>query len=222
MISHLALIMDGNRRWAKSRGMFPWLGHRQGAKTVEMVIKYCIDQKISYVSLYTFSLENFKRSQEEISYLFALIDEAKSRIKEFVKEGVKIKFVGDRSSLPQDTRNSCDEIELATTQCQKLQCNFLLCYGSQQEIIAAVQELIRLQPKEVTIDLLKKHMWMGDIADPELIIRTGGVKRLSNFLLFQAAYSEIEFLDCLWPDLTKELLHETIEKSILAKKNFGK
>ena len=82
MISHLALIMDGNRRWAKSRGMFPWLGHRQGAKTVEIVIKYCIEQKISYVSLYTFSLENFKRSQEEISYLFALIDEARSRKKE--------------------------------------------------------------------------------------------------------------------------------------------
>ena len=222
MISHLALIMDGNRRWAKSRGMFPWLGHRQGAKTVEIVIKYCIEQKISYVSLYTFSLENFKRSQEEISYLFALIDEARSRIKEFVKEGIKIKFVGDRSVLPQETKNSCDEIERATAECKNLQCNFLLSYGSPQEIIAAVQELIRLQPEEVTIDLFKKHMWMGDIPDPELIIRTGGVKRLSNFLLFQAAYSEIEFLDCLWPDLTKQLLHETIAKSVLAKKNFGK
>jgi len=222
MISHLALIMDGNRRWARSRGMFPWLGHRQGAKTVEMVIQYCIDHKISYVSLYTFSLENFKRSEEEISYLFALIDEAKSRVHEFIKAGVKIKFVGDRSVLPKDTQRSCDDIELATVNCQKLQCQFLLCYGSQQEILAAAQELIRLQPEHVTIDLLKKHMWIGDIPDPELIIRTGGVKRLSNFLLFQAAYSEIEFLDCLWPDLTKDLLHETVVRAVQAKKNFGK
>ncbi len=222
MISHLALIMDGNRRWAKARGLFPWLGHRQGAKTVEMVIQYCIDQKISYLSLYTFSLENFKRSEEEISYLFTLIDEAKSRTQEFIKAGVKIKFIGDRLALPQATQKSCDDIESATAGCVALQCNFLLCYGGQQEILASVQALIRLQPTHATLDLFKKHLWLGDIPDPELIVRTGGVKRLSNFLLFQAAYSEIQFLDCLWPDLTKQLLHETVEQAVLAKKNFGK
>ncbi|MFA5998887.1 MAG: polyprenyl diphosphate synthase [Candidatus Babeliales bacterium] len=221
MISHLGLIMDGNRRWAKKQGMFPWLGHRQGAKTIEMVINYCIEQKISYLSLYTFSLENFKRSQTEISYLFALIDESQSRIEEFVKLGVRVRFVGDISSLPDQTKNVCLKIEAATQACTVLQCNFLMCYGGQQEILAAVQRLIQDKVETVTIDNFKKYLWLGDIPDPEVIIRTGGVRRLSNFLSFQSAYAEINFLDCLWPDLTKELLHQTLEQAVQAKKNFG-
>lgn len=222
MISHLALIMDGNRRWAKKKAMMPWLGHRQGVHNVEMVMQYCLDHGISYLSLYTFSLENFKRSEQEISYLFSLVGQAKDRIQEFVKAGVQIRFVGDRSKIPDETKKICEEIEKNTQHGTKLQCNFLLCYGGQQELVASVQRIINQKISEISVMTIKQNLWLGDIPDPEIIIRTGGVKRLSNFLLFQCAYSEIRFLDCLWPDLTKELLHETVLDCVQAHKNVGK
>lgn len=222
MISHLALIMDGNRRWAKKRALMPWLGHRQGVESVEMAIQYCLDHKIPYLSLYTFSLENFKRSQQEISYLFSLVQEAKDRIVEFVNSGVQIRFIGDCARMPQDTRLVCEEIEQETASGSLLQCNFLMCYGGQQEIMHAVESFMKLGFLEFSIDSFRKCLWLGDIPDPEIIIRTGGVKRLSNFLLFQGAYSEIRFLDCLWPDLTREILHQTVIDCIQAEKNIGK
>lgn len=221
MISHLALIMDGNRRWAKKRALMPWLGHKQGVESVDMVVRYCLDKGIPYLSLYTFSLENFKRSDQEVSYLFALIKEAQYRIEEFVKERVQVRFIGDRSRIPQDTRLICEEIEDKTKDGSALQCNLLMCYGGQQEIMQAAQCLVDEQ-EPVTEDALKRYLWLGDIPNPDLIVRTGGVKRLSNFLLFQAAYSEIRFLDCLWPDLTNEVLHETVLDAVSAQKNIGK
>src|SRR3990167_259275 len=222
MIAHLAMIMDGNRRWAKKQGMFAWLGHRQGAKNVEMVIKYCLDQKISYLSLYTLSLENLtNRPQQERDYIFLLIKESQSNLDQFIKSDVKIRFVGDLSDVPAETAKLCKNMELATSHCKTLTCNFLFCYGGQQEIVASVQKVIDSGQQKITAELLKQNSWMGDIPDPEIIIRTGGVQRLSNFLLFQVAYSEIRFLDCLWPDLTREILDETVQDCIKVQKNFG-
>lgn len=221
MMQHLALIMDGNRRWAKKRALMPWLGHKQGIDAVEMVVKYCLERKISYLSLYTFSLENFKRSEQEVSYLFALINQSKDRIADFVKQGVQVRFVGNRSKIPADTLTVCEEIEDATKDQTALQCNFLICYGGQQEIVQAVQKLVA-SGQDVSEEIFKQALWLGDIPDPDLIIRTGGVKRLSNFLLYQGAYSEIRFLDCLWPDLTEGLLHQTVIDGIQAHKNIGK
>lgn len=220
-IAHLALIMDGNRRWAKQRGMFAWLGHRQGAKTVEMVMQYCLDKNISYVSLYTLSLENLKRSEQEISYLFSLIEQVRDRVDEFIKFGIKIRFVGDLVCVPEKTRQVCIDIENATAQGSKLSCQFLFCYGGQQEIIAAAQHLVTDEQNVITKELFKQYLWSGNIPDPEIIIRTGGVQRLSNFLLFQAAYSEIRFLNCLWPDLSQELLDQTVQDCLQAQKNLG-
>ncbi|MBI2344707.1 di-trans,poly-cis-decaprenylcistransferase [Candidatus Dependentiae bacterium] len=222
MISHLALIMDGNRRWAKQQGLFSWQGHRQGSKTVEMAIAYCIEKGISYLSLYAFSIENLQRSEEEKSYLFKLIIESNSRSYEFIKNGVKVRFVGDLSLLPKDVEASCYKLMKETSLGEKLVCNFLVCYGGQQEIIAAIQKIIDSEIKTVDKDILKSHLWLGNIPDPEIIIRTGGVERLSNFLLFQSAYSEIRFLDCFWPALTKDLLDKTMQDCLLSKKNFGK
>ena len=213
--------MDGNRRWAKQRGMFAWLGHRQGAKTVEMVMQYCLDNDIAYLSLYTLSLENLKRSEQEISYLFSLIDHVYDRIDEFIKSGIKVRFVGELSCVPEKTRQICANIENATAQGTKLSCQFLFCYGGQQEIIAAAQNLVKDRQEIISKELFKQYLWSGNIPDPDIIIRTGGVMRLSNFLLFQAAYSEIRFLDCLWPDLTKDSLHQTIQDCLQAQKNFG-
>jgi undecaprenyl diphosphate synthase len=222
MISHLALIMDGNRRWAKEQGLFTWQGHRQGANTVEMVINYCLEKGISYLSLYALSLENLQRSEQEKSYLFKLIIESNSRFADFVKNGVKVRFVGDLSLLPEDVRQSCHQLMQETADCQKLTCNFLVCYGGQQEIIASIEKLIDSGIKKIDKDIFKSYLWLGNIPDPEVIIRTGGVQRLSNFLLFQAAYSEIRFLDCFWPSLTKDLLDATIQDCLSTKKNLGK
>lgn len=221
MVSHLAVIMDGNRRWAKKRGMLPWFGHRQGAKTSEMIIRYCLDRSISYLSLYTLSLENLKRSEQEVSYLFSLILEIEQRIEEFVKAGVRVKFSGDLSCVPVQTYQACIRIQEATLHGSKLFCQFLFCYGGQQEILAATQNLIKDGHAKVSMDLFKQYLWVGNIPDPEIIIRTGGIQRLSNFLLFQAAYSEIRFLDCLWPDLTPDMLDATIQDCFQAQKNFG-
>jgi len=221
MLSHLALIMDGNRRWATKRSMIPSLGHKQGAKVAQMAIEYCLEHHIKYLSLYTFSLENFSRTQQELCYLFSLIKEGKKQVKQFIEKGIKIRFVGDLSKAPDDTREVCQEIEQATKDGQQLQCNFLFCYGAQQEIVNAVKSLTSVSGT-ITSDVFKQYLWCGNIPDPDAIIRTGGVKRLSNFLLFQAAYSEIRFLDCFWPDLTKELLHSTVLDCIDVQKNVGK
>lgn len=220
MIVHLALIMDGNRRWAQKRLLFPWLGHKEGVKTAQMAIEYCLQRKIRYLSLYAFSLENFKRNEQEISYLFSLIEQAQSRINEFIDKKVQIRFIGDRQKIPSKTLAICEQIEEATQQGDALQCNVLLCYGAQQEIVHAAQALMSLG-QLVTEQLFKDQLWLGDIPSPDLIIRTGGVKRLSNFLLYQAAYAEIRFLDCLWPDLTEQLLHETVVDSMQVRKNLG-
>jgi undecaprenyl diphosphate synthase len=222
MISHLALIMDGNRRWAKEQGLFVWQGHRQGANTVEMVINYCLEKGISYLSLYAFSLENLQRSEQEKSYLFKLIIESNSRSADFIKNGVSVRFVGNLFLLPEDVRQSCYQLMQETADCQKLVCNFLVCYGGQQEIIASLQKLIDSGIQKIDKDTFKSYLWLGNIPDPEIIIRTGGVQRLSNFLLFQAAYSEIRFLDCFWPSLTKDLLDTIVQDCITIKKNFGK
>jgi undecaprenyl diphosphate synthase len=222
MMDHLALIMDGNRRWAKKRGMLAWLGHEQGAKNVEMAMKYCLDYKISYLSLYTLSLENLhKRPEQELFFLLSLIKKAHERVDEFIKAGIQIRFVGDLTLVNADIAQACYSMEQATKQCTNLVCNFLFCYGGQQEILAAVQKVIQAGHQHISKDLLAEHLWTGNIAEPNIIIRTGGVQRLSNFLLFQAAYSEIRFLDCLWPDLTYELLDATVQDCLAAQKNFG-
>lgn len=221
MIAHLALIMDGNRRWAKKHGMPAWQGHQEGAKNVEMAMKYCLEKKISHLSLYTLSLENLQRSEIELNALFSLIQKAKERVAEFVKAGIKIKFVGDLSLLPVATKQACNFIEDQTVLGSQLICNFLLCYGGQQEILAGVNQALKQNFKHIDQQTFQSLLWSDQTPDPAIIIRTGGVHRLSNFLLFQAAYAEICFLDCLWPDLSYELLDQTVQKALGAQKNFG-
>lgn len=225
MIQHLACVMDGNRRWASQQGLFPWQGHRAGAKTVEVVIAFCLKYKIPYLSLYTFSLENFKRSQEEQSYLFdMIIQQSQSYVPQFIEQGVKVRFIGDLQQFPDTVQDVCQRIEKQTEQGNVLQVNFLFGYGARQEIVAAAQLLAQ---KLVAGGLLTKEafeqcLWTAGIPDPDLVIRTGGIQRLSNFLLYQSAYTEIRFLNTLWPDLSEvEILH-AVNGAVQAQKNFGK
>jgi undecaprenyl diphosphate synthase len=228
MIRHLACIMDGNRRWAKKQGLLPWYGHREGMEAVRTVIDFCIEKKIQFLSLYTFSLENFKRPGQEKRYLFNyLAKQAEKEIPQFVEKGVNVRFVGDRNYFPESVLSVCERAESKTAHCKRLYLNLLFCYGAQQELIAGIKTIVRaikagtLTEDDINEERFNQYLWTGAIPAPDLIIRTGGVQRLSNFLLYQAAYSELYFLDCMWPELTKEHLEKTISSFDQSKRNFG-
>lgn len=225
---HLACIMDGNRRWAKRNGLKPWYGHREGVEAVRKVIQFCLEKKIRYLSLYTFSLENFKRSAEENKYLFGLmVQEAQKGVAEFRKYGVRLRFRGDRSLFPQDLSPLLDRVERDTADMDVLHVTFLFCYGGRQEIANAAKHVAvdlkagKISEEAITPELLSSYLWTYDLPDPDLVIRTGGYSRLSNFLLYQAAYSEIYVLDCLWPDITTEHLEEAYTAFVQSTRNFG-
>jgi len=228
MIKHLACIMDGNRRWAKKRGKLSIEGHKEGVETAKRVVQFCLTKNIRYLTLYTFSLENFKRPEAEKNYLFDLIVmQAQWFIDTAVKDGVCIRFVGDRALFPTSALAACERIERDTVQGQRLTVNVLFCYGGQQEIIAGVKRIAAqinaglISESDIDIACFKKQLWMYDTPEPEIIIRTGDRKRLSNFLLFHAAYSEIYFLDCMWPDLTDADLETVITCYTQSERNFG-
>ena len=221
ILQHLALIMDGNRRWAKQLGKMPWQGHTQGARKVELVLRFCLKNNIKHVSLYALSLENLKRSEQELSGIFKLmVDFATSQADQLLQNNIQVKFLGDLSLLPVNVYEQCKILEKKTEHCSALICNFLICYGGQQEI---VQAAIKARNEEsLTVDSFKKYLWTASQPFPELIIRTGNVQRLSNFLLFQAAYAEIRFSKTLWPDISEEELHDFLIDYQSCQKNFGR
>lgn len=228
MIKHLAVIMDGNRRWAKKRLLTPWKGHQEGVEAVQRTIEFCVQKQIRYLSLYTFSLENFKRSEQEKNYLFGTIaKQAYKRLPELIKQGVRVCFIGDRALFPKDIVPTVNKVEEQTKHLDRLQVNLLFCYGAQQEIAHAVKKLFSkiksgaISEDQLSAKLLSEHLWTHGIPEPDLIIRTGGRKRLSNFLLFQAAYSELYFLDCLWPDIRQQDLEHAIYSFEEIQRNHG-
>jgi undecaprenyl diphosphate synthase len=226
-LKHLALIMDGNRRWARKHHLATSLGHKKGTDTIKRLIEFCLERTIEIVSVYTFSLENFNRSQEEINALFSLmIEEAQKILPDLKKQGVKVSFIGDKAYFPAHVISTIEHLEAQTKDLKKLHFNILFCYGGRQEIIAAMNTIIQdvqagVLQKPLTDETFEKYLWSNTIPDPDLIIRTGGVKRLSNFLLYKAAYSELYFTDRLWPDLSKEDLDEALRDFAARKRNFG-
>jgi len=228
MIQHIAFIMDGNRRWAKKQGLQAFLGHKKGAEVLENVIDFCLKSKILYVSLYTFSLENFNRSTAEVRYLFdLLVNEASKKLDLFLNHGVRVRFVGDRTLFPASVIATVTMLEEKTASCTSLNLNFLFCYGARQEIIGGIKKFYEdikvgaVLLEDLNDESFKHYLWTGDMPEPELIIRTSGIKRLSNFLLYQAAYSEFYFLDCLWPEITQDHMHEAVQSYFETKRNFG-
>ena len=229
MINHLACIMDGNRRWAMQQGLVSWLGHKKGLDAVKLVIDFCLAHHISYLSLYVFSIENLQRCQDEQRYLFeVLAQEALQDLEMFKRKSICIRFIGDRTLFPVTVRPVCEKIEHETIAGTALQVNFLLCYGGRQEIVDATKRIVRevaqgaLSPEDITADVFEKFLWTAGTPFPDLIIRTGGDNRLSNFLLFQCAYSELYFLDCLWPDISLTELESALIYFDKCRKNFGK
>ena len=220
-LNHVAIIMDGNGRWGLKNKNSRNAGHKQGLNTVETIIKSSIKNKISYLTLFAFSTENWKRPKKEINFLFDLLESFLiKRIDEFNKQNIKLKIIGIKS-FSRKLNNLLNLSEKKTSKNTKLQINLALNYGSKNELIRAFKYI---QKKKIALNdkNVSKFLYTKNIPDPELLIRTGNTKRLSNFLLWQLAYSEIFFVKKLWPDFTDKDFNQIVKKYKLVKRNFGK
>ena len=222
-LNHVAIIMDGNGRWGLKKKGSRNYGHLKGLKSVETAIKLSIKQKIPYLTLYTFSTENWNRPENEINFLFNLIrNSLKKKLKTIIKQGIKINIIGRKKGLPNDINRTVKIIEKKTKHNKKITLNIALNYGSKEEIVNACKGLIKLSNNKISMQNFEKKLYTKNMPDPEILIRTGGTKRLSNFLLWQLAYSEIFFVDKLWPDFTRNDFNKIVKKFYNIKRNFGK
>jgi undecaprenyl diphosphate synthase len=222
-LNHVAIIMDGNGRWGLKKKGSRNYGHISGIKTVENIIKFSLIKKISHLTLYTFSTENWKRPASEINFLFDLIRKSlKKKIKTIIKQGIKVNIIGQKKGLPKDILKIVKLIEKKTVFNKKITLNLALNYGSKEEIINACKKLIYKKEKKINTKKFENELYTKNIPDPEILIRTGGTKRLSNFLLWQLAYTEIFFIDKMWPDFNNNDLNKIIIKFNKIKRNFGR
>lgn len=225
---HVAIIMDGNGRWAKAKGLPRAAGHAQGAEAVRRTVKAASDLGIQYLTLYGFSLENWKRPAKEIADLMGLLRlYLRKEISELHREGVRIRFIGDRSMLAADIISLIEMSEQTTRANTKLYLVIALSYGSRQEITAAVRQLVEdVAAGEISADAIDENavegrLYTADMPDPDLIVRTSGEQRISNFLLWQSAYAEFVFTDVLWPDFSREKLEDSIEEFSRRERRYG-
>jgi len=219
-IKHVAIIMDGNGRWGIQNKGSRNLGHREGLNTVEQTIEETIKQKIKYLTLYTFSTENWKRPKKEISFLFTLLDNfLTKKIQNLIKNGIKLKIIGDKKKLSKKLQKLLIDSEKKTSHNTSLQINLALNYGSKEEIINAFKKIRK--KKRITEKTIEENLYTNGIPNPDLLIRTGNTQRLSNFLLWQLSYTEIFFEKKLWPNFTKNDYKKILNKFRLLKRNFG-
>ena len=221
-LNHIAIIMDGNGRWGLKRKKSRNYGHLKGIKTVETVIKSSLIKKIPYLTLYTFSTENWKRPETEINFLFDLIRKSlKKKINKIIKQGIRVNIIGKKKELPHDIKKIIKLIEKKTIKNKKITLNLALNYGSKEEIINAFSNLVSKKKGKININNFEQELYTHNIPDPEILIRTGGAKRLSNFLLWQLAYTEIFFIDKLWPDFNENDFNKIINRFYNIKRKFG-
>ena len=221
LIKHVAIIMDGNGRWGISKKKSRNFGHKQGLKTVEKIIKASLKNKIRYLTLYAFSTENWKRPKNEINYLFSLLNNFLSnKIKELNKQKIKFHVIG-KKKFNKKLNRLLNYSEKLTSRNKKLQINLALNYGSKSEIVKSLNS-IKKKNIEINEKNIAKNLYTRNIPDPDILIRTGNTKRLSNFLLWQLAYSEIYFEKKLWPDFNGQDYNKILNKFKKTKRNFGK
>jgi len=219
-LKHVAIIMDGNGRWGLKHKNSRNAGHKAGLNTVEKIIKESIKNKINFLTLYAFSTENWKRPKKEINYLFSLLQTFLiERIEELHKQNIKLKIIGIKS-FSRKLNNLLKKSEKKTSKNKKLQINLALNYGSKFEIINAFKKLKKSREK-INEKNLSKYLLTRDVPDPDILIRTGNTNRLSNFLLWQLAYSEIFFEKKLWPDFNEKDYNKIIKEYKKIKRNFG-
>ena len=219
-LRHVAIIMDGNGRWGLKKKKSRNLGHRAGLLTVENIIKASIKNNIKYITLYAFSTENWKRPKKEVKYIFKLLEEfLKKKIQEFNKNNIKLKVIGFKN-FSKKLNNLLSKSENLTKNNKKLQINLALNYGSKAEILNSFK-MINKKKISINENNIKKNLFTSEDPDPDLLIRTGNTKRLSNFLLWQLAYAEIFFEKKLWPDFTEKDYNKIIREFKKIKRNYG-
>ena len=221
--NHIAIVMDGNGRWALNKNLDRFKGHEKGVRVVKEVTKYCSEIGVKYLTLYTFSNENWKRPANEVISLMklfrkTLIDE----INLILENDIKFKVIGDKTKLDILTRKKIDDLESKTKNNKNMQLILALSYGSRQEIITAVNNLLQKNKNKVNLDEFINSLFTKNIPDPDILIRTGFEKRISNFLLWQIAYSEIFFIDEYWPNFNKKILKNIIKDYNLRERRYGK
>ncbi|MBE6248824.1 MAG: isoprenyl transferase [Prevotella sp.] len=218
---HIAIIMDGNGRWANERGKERSFGHQAGVDAVHKITSECVRLGVKYLTLYTFSTENWNRPAEEVSALMGLIlTSLEEEI--FMKNNVRFRMIGDMNRLPADVQVKIKELEEHTAKNDAMTAVIALSYSSRWEITKAVRDIVADAPKEITEDTISQYLETRFMPDPELLIRTGGEKRISNYLLWQIAYSELYFCDTYWPDFDEEALHLAIADYQGRQRRFGK
>ena len=219
-LKHVAIIMDGNGRWGLKYKNSRNAGHRAGLKTVEKIIKETIKNNIKFLTLYAFSTENWKRPKKEINFLFNLLESfLKEKIEDLNKQKIRLKIIG-RKNFSNKLNNLLNLSEKKTSKNKRLQINLALNYGSKAELIYSFKELVK-NKELINEKNIKKYLETKDMPDPDILIRTGNTKRLSNFLLWQIAYSEIFFEKKLWPDFNEKDYYKIIKKYKSIKRNFG-
>ena len=228
-LRHLAIIMDGNRRWARKRGLPAAAGHRQGAKTLEQVCRDAKDLGIRYLTLYAFSTENWQRDSEEVAALMGLLREyLKNDLQEIQKNNARIIFIGERHMLDADIAESMNRIEAQTADNTDFTLCLAISYGSRQEILNAVKKTAKLvKSEEINLEdvdelLFSNLLYTKDIPDPDMLVRTSGEQRLSNYLLWQSAYSELYFSEVLWPDFSRQELEKIIQTYNTRERRYGR
>ena len=225
---HVAIIMDGNGRWAQARGRPRLFGHHAGARRVRDIVSACPELGVQYLTIFAFSTENWKRTQTEVAGLMNLFRRyIMKEMQEFVKENVCVRFIGDRLRLDAKLVALMDEAETMTKQCSGTNLTIALNYGGRDEVSRATKRLAqdvaqgRLNPEDVDEETLPKYLDTCVLPDPDLVIRTSGEARISNFLLWQSAYSEYEFIDTLWPDFTREVFSDLLSSYGTRERRFG-
>lgn len=227
--NHLAIIMDGNGRWAKARGLPRKEGHRAGAESVREAVEACTELGIDYLTLYAFSSENWNRPKAEVSALMTLLERfLKTKAREIAKNSVRLKAIGRLDLLPENTRRELNKAIDDTSDNTGLTLILALSYGSREEIVDATKAIVKkacageLTENEITNELFSQNLYTADVPDPDLLVRTSGELRLSNFLLWQLSYAELHISDKNWPDFKKGDLHEAVQIFARRHRRFGK
>lgn len=226
---HLAVIMDGNGRWATAKGLLRTAGHEQGVKTVEEVIEGCGKLGIQYLTLYAFSTENWNRPKLEVKTLMQLlVYNLKKELKRFMEKEVRLNTIGNVDMLPKNVQKKLAEVKDATQNNTKLILTLALSYGSREELVNSIKEIcIKVKNNIISVEnidevVINEHLYTQNLPDVDLLIRTSGEQRISNFLLWQIAYAELYFTEVLWPDFKKEHLFEAILNYQQRERRFGK
>jgi len=223
---HVAIITDGNRRWARKRGLSPLQGHLAGYKNFQRILRYCQKRGVKVLTAFGFSSENWKRSKKEVDYLMKLLENGLSNekdMKEIHEAGVKMKIIGQKEKLPKSLQKAIKKVENLTKNNKKFLVNLAVSYGGKWDILQAVQKIIKkkIPAEKVTEDMVGKYITTTGSPEPDLVIRAGGERRLSNFLLWQTAYSELYFTKKLWPELSEKELDKAFNDFADRNRRFG-